>query len=54
LLDIQGRIVDTKHITNATSHIEFENLSKLNSGVYFVNVRDNLKTVITTKKIIKL
>lgn len=53
LLDLQGRVIKTIDVENGNSQIEFSGLSKLNNGVYFVNINSDSKTIVT-KKIIKM
>ncbi|WP_452227345.1 T9SS type A sorting domain-containing protein [Lacinutrix cladophorae] len=53
LLDLQGRIIRNKSVTNSQSEIHFNGLEKLSNGVYFMRITEGNKTLIS-KKLIKI
>ncbi|MEM5538949.1 PQQ-dependent sugar dehydrogenase [Olleya sp. AS48] len=53
LIDLQGRIIQQKIISKSQDTTTFNQLSQLNSGVYFITIVEDNKTL-ASKKIIKI
>ena len=51
LIDIQGRIIQSKECNNLNTTIDFRN-NNLPSGIYFIRLYDTLNNKTTTEKII--
>ena len=51
LIDIQGRIIQSKECNNLNTTIDFRN-NNLSSGIYFIRLYDTLNNKTTTEKII--